>query len=68
MAPRPVLLIAGGDIEDESQADRYIQEGSGDTVELWVAPDAGHTAALDKHPEDWARRVTSFLAAALDLV
>jgi uncharacterized protein len=64
-APRPVLLIAGGGVEDEGHAGRYIQAGSADTVELWVAPDAGHTAALDTHPAEWERRVTTFLAMAL---
>jgi pimeloyl-ACP methyl ester carboxylesterase len=67
MAPRPVLLIAGGDVPEESYASRFIQEGSPATVELWIAPDTGHTAALSRHPEDWERRVTTFLATALHL-
>ena len=65
MAPRPVLLIAGGERQDEGLAGRYIQAGSPETVELWVAPNAGHTAALDADPQDWERRVITFLDAAM---
>jgi uncharacterized protein len=64
-APRPVLLIAAGAVENEPLSGRYIQRGSPDTVELWVVPDTGHTAALDTHPAEWEQRVTAFLAAAL---
>ena len=65
-APRPVLLIAAGDVADEPKADRYIQGGSPGTVELWVVPDSGHTDALATHPEAWEARVTDFLDAALE--
>jgi dienelactone hydrolase len=65
-APRPMLLIAGGDMPDEGDAGRYIAGAAPDTVELWVVPDAGHTEALATHPEEWEERVTSFLAEALE--
>jgi dienelactone hydrolase len=65
-APRPVLLIAGGAVPDEPDASRYIATGAPDTVDVWVAPGAGHTGALDRHPEEWEGRVTAFLAAALE--
>ena len=64
-APRPVLLIAGADMPDEPRAGRFIQEGSPATVQLWVAPDTGHTEALATHPAEWEARVTSFLVGAL---
>ncbi len=64
-APRPVLLIAGGAVENEPLAARYIQSGSPQTVELWVAPDTAHTAALATHPAEWEQRVTTFLTATL---
>jgi pimeloyl-ACP methyl ester carboxylesterase len=64
-APRPVLLIAGGAVENEPLAGRYIQGGSPGTVELWIAPDTEHTAALATHPAEWERRVTTFLTTAL---
>jgi len=64
-APRPVLLIVGGAIENERLAGAYIQGGSPATVEVWVVPDTGHTAALDTHPVEWEQRVIAFLTAAL---
>ena len=64
-AARPVLLIAGGDALDEVPADTTIQARSPDTVQLWVIPDAGHTAGLSVVPTEWEHRVTTFLATAL---
>jgi dienelactone hydrolase len=64
-APRPMLLIAGGDLPDERHAGRYIAGGAPDSVELWIVPDTGHTQALATHPHEWEERVTSFLAEAL---
>jgi dienelactone hydrolase len=64
-APRPVLLIAAGDVPDEPEAGRYIQSGSPATVELWTAPGAGHTGALQAHPGEWEQRVTTFLDRAI---
>ena len=64
-SPRPVLLIAGGAMADEAKAGRYIQSGSPSTVDLWVVPNTGHTAALDTQPQQWEQRVTTFLTAAL---
>ena len=53
VAPRPVLLIAAGGVAEEGHASRFIQAASPDTVDVWVVPDTGHTAALDTHPEEW---------------
>jgi pimeloyl-ACP methyl ester carboxylesterase len=64
-APRPVLLIAAGDVPDEARADRFIQSASPDTVELWVVPDTGHVGALRTHPTEWEARVVDFLDGAL---
>jgi len=63
--PRPMLLIAGGAVPDEEPAARYIAAGAPDSVEVWVAPDTGHTDALDRHPDEWEARVTAFLRSAL---
>jgi pimeloyl-ACP methyl ester carboxylesterase len=64
-APTPVLLIAGGDVAEELHAADYISQGSPTTVEVWVAPETGHTQALRVHPAEWERRVISFLDGAL---
>ena len=64
-APRPMLLIAGGEVPDEEHAAAWIQAGSPDSVTLWVVPAAGHIAGLHTQPEEWKRRVTQFLGSAL---
>ncbi len=66
-APTPVLLIAGGATmgNAEEDADRWIQAGSPDTVELWVVPHTGHTAALRTQPEAWEATVVGFLDSTL---
>ena len=61
-----MLLIAAGGVANEAKAGRYIQAGAPASVELWIVPDTGHTAALDTHPDDWEQRITSFLAVALE--
>jgi uncharacterized protein len=62
-APTPVLLIAGGATmgNAEEDADRWIQAGSPSTVDLWVVPATGHTAALRTQPEQWQATVLGFL-------
>lgn len=61
----PVLLIAAGSVPDELNAARHIQAGSPDSVQIWVAPNAGHVGALGAHPAEWQERVSTFLDAAL---
>ena len=61
----PVLLIAAGAVTDELDAARHIQAGSPDSVQIWVAPNAGHVGALGAHPVEWQERVSTFLDAAL---
>ena len=64
-APRPILLIAGGALPDEEYADRYIRSGSPGSVQLWVVPEAGHTAGLQVAPAEWEQRVIAFFDSAL---
>lgn len=64
-APRPVLLIAGGNAQDEVPSDTAIQARSPDTVQLWVVPDAGHIAGLAVDPVGWEHHVATFLANTL---
>lgn len=64
-AGRPTLLIAAGDVADEARAGRYIRSGSPGTVELWIAPDSGHTEALRAHPAEWEARVIGLLDEAI---
>jgi uncharacterized protein len=66
-APTPVLLVAGGATmgNAEEDADEWIQAGSPNTVELWVVPETGHTAALRTRPEEWKATVVGFLDSTL---
>jgi uncharacterized protein len=68
IAPRPVLLIAGGvGAPDEIPANRVYRDAGGPTTQLWELPDAGHTAGLRTHPAEYERRTTAFLDRALGL-
>jgi hypothetical protein len=67
IAPRPVLLVAGGGFPDEIPASRLYRDAGGPTVQLWELPDTGHTAGLRKHPAAYERRTVGFLDRALGL-
>jgi uncharacterized protein len=67
IAPRPVLLIAGGGDPDEIPTNRRYRDAGGSTVQLWELPDAGHTAGLRTDPAEYERRTTTFLDRALGL-
>jgi len=62
-APRPLLLIAGGETPDEMNAASHIQRGG--NVAVWVVPGAGHVAGIETAPDEWEQRVIGFLDAAL---
>ena len=67
IAPRPVLLIAGGGDPNEIPTNRSYRDAGGSTVQLWELPDTGHTAGLRTHPSEYERRTTTFLDRALGL-
>jgi pimeloyl-ACP methyl ester carboxylesterase len=68
IAPRPVLLIAGGlGGPDEILANRDYRSAGGPTTRLWELPDTGHTGGLRTHPAEYERRTTAFLGRALKL-
>jgi uncharacterized protein len=67
IAPGPVLLIAGGAVDEEVITNRHYQADGGANVELWVVPGAGHTAGLRTHPAAYERRTTAFLDRSLGL-
>lgn len=62
---RPVLLIAGGATIDEGHAAAFIASGSPASVQVWVAPGAGHVGALAAQPSQWEEQVAAFLATTL---
>jgi hypothetical protein len=57
----PVLLIAAGEVPDETRAALHIAGGAPGRVAVWTVPGASHTAGLDTDPAGWERRVTAFL-------
>jgi pimeloyl-ACP methyl ester carboxylesterase len=59
------LLIAGGEKSMEIAFNELFAETVGDRVGVWVAPDAGHTEAFGRYPEEYERRVIGFFDAAL---
>ena len=65
IAPRPVLLVAGGGFPAEIPASRRYRAAGGPTVALWTLPDTGHTAGLRTHPAAYERRTVGFLDRAL---
>jgi len=68
IAPRPVLLIAGGvGAPDEIPANRAYRDAGGATTQLWELSDAGHTGGLRAHPAAYEQRTTTFLDQALEL-
>jgi pimeloyl-ACP methyl ester carboxylesterase len=67
IAPRPVLLIAGGAVEEEVLTNRRYRAEGGPSVRQWTVPGAGHTAGLRTHPAEYERRTTAFLDRALGL-
>ena len=65
IAPRPVLLVAGGGFPAEIPASRRYRAAGGRTVALWELPDTGHTAGLRTHPAAYEQRTVAFLDRAL---
>ena len=65
IAPRPVLLVAGGGFPDEIPASRMYRAAGGSAVQLWELPDTGHTAGLRTHPGAYQARTVGFLDRAL---
>jgi uncharacterized protein len=63
IAPRPVLLISAGPTETE-YTERY-RSAAPSSTQLWNVPDAGHTAALYAHPDEYRGRVLGLFDEAL---
>jgi uncharacterized protein len=64
-APRPVLLITAGEVEDELYSAEYINRNSPTNVTIWTVQGAEHTLGLSTAPVDWENTVIGFLDSAL---
>jgi hypothetical protein len=59
------LLIAAGTAHWEIGATEVLRAAAPEQVDVWIAPDAAHTGALETYPDEWERRVVDFLDDAL---
>jgi pimeloyl-ACP methyl ester carboxylesterase len=59
------LFIAGGDNEREVAFNELFAAATADRSQLWIAPDAPHTGAFSRYPDEYEQRVIAFLDAAL---
>jgi pimeloyl-ACP methyl ester carboxylesterase len=64
-APRPILLITGGEVPDELSAAEYMRSIAGPNVAIWTVPGAGHIQGLTAAPKRWEEEVVGFLDRAL---
>jgi uncharacterized protein len=67
IAPRPLLLVAGGAVDAEVLTNRRYRDAGGPTTELWTIPETGHTGGLRSRPAEYERRTTGFLDRALEV-
>ena len=65
IAPRPVLLISGGQGNQDEELNAVYRQAGGPTVSHWEIPQAGHTGGLATAPAEYERRVVGFFDQAL---
>ena len=61
----PFLLIAAGAVVDERHALSHMARTAPGNLMTWIVPGAGHIQGLEREPDEWARRVLTFLDGAL---
>ncbi|HML23765.1 MAG TPA: CocE/NonD family hydrolase [Aggregatilinea sp.] len=65
VAPRPLMLVAGGQDPFEGEFNRAYEPYLGEHGELWIIDNAGHTAGLRTEPELYPARMIDFFDKAL---
>ncbi len=65
IAPRPVLLIRGGQGNGDEALNRVYRDAGGPSTTLWEIPGAAHTGGLSAVPAQYERRVVGFFDRAL---
>ncbi len=63
--PASFLFIAGGAEEMEIAFNELFVETLGERAELWIAPEAAHTGALGRYPDEYEQRVVDFFDRVL---
>lgn len=61
----PMLLVAAGDVAEETSAARFVRSGDPALIEVWTVPGSDHTGGLATAPDAWEARVVGFLDAVL---
>jgi pimeloyl-ACP methyl ester carboxylesterase len=59
------LFIAGGAKKMEVDFNELFAETIGERSELWIAPEASHTGAFTRYPDEYEQRVIDFFDRAL---
>ncbi len=63
---RPLLLIHGtADVVIPFEHSEKLHARAGETAELWIAPDAAHSAIINRYPDEFRERVIEFFDRAL---
>ena len=65
VSPTPLLFVAAGGLPGEIPMNRVYADAAREPVDLWVLPDAGHTAAIRDEADAYERRVVGHFDAAL---
>jgi dipeptidyl aminopeptidase/acylaminoacyl peptidase len=66
IAPRPLLIIHGErDTYTPPAQARVLYAAAADPKQLWIVPEATHTACHSTAPEEYERRVSEFVRQAL---
>ena len=61
ISPRPILLMQGGaDVVISPESGARLFAAAGEPKELWFDPELGHAQFLNRHPEEFERRVVAF--------
>jgi hypothetical protein len=60
-----VFLIVSGPAFTEVDAAEALTAAGPEIISTWTIADAGHIEGLATHPDEWERRVTSFLDESL---
>lgn len=65
IAPRPLMLIAGGRDRYEPRFARAYEAILGENGGIWIIENAGHVGGLAAVPDEYAARMVAFFDAAL---
>jgi len=65
ISPRPQFLIYSGRPLGGEELNEQFYAAADEPKTLWRIADAGHTAGLDTHPEEYEQRVIAFFDHAL---